>query len=76
MPVYTNWYLVIVVREGEKHREVRGPANGNEAAAKAQLDEVRAAMKASEWVDLSWFSARADVIDAAYLDSSSAGSWS
>lgn len=73
MPTFTNWYLVIVVREGSKHREVRGPSSADEAATKEELDIVRAAMKAGEWVDLPWFSARADVIDAAYIDSTSVG---
>jgi hypothetical protein len=73
MPVYTTWFVVLLVREGTKQREVRSPGSGNEAEAKKELDAVRAAMKAGEWVDLSWFSARADVIEAAYLDSSSIG---
>ena len=73
MPVYTTWYVVLAIREGTKHREVRSPGSDTEADAQNELDSVRAAMKAGEWVDLPWFSARADVIEAAYLDSSSFG---
>lgn len=73
MPTYTTWFVVIAFREGTKIREIRSPGTSNEGDAKAELDLVRAAMKAGEWVDLPWFSARADAIDAAYLDSSSFG---
>jgi hypothetical protein len=73
MASYTTWSVVINVREGTKHREVKGPGTNNKADAEADLDAVRASMKAGEWVDLPWFSARADVIEAAYLSSSSFG---
>ncbi len=51
----------------------RSPGSGSEEQAKGELDVVRAAMKAGEWVDLPWFSARAEVIEAVYLESSSVG---
>jgi hypothetical protein len=73
MPTYTTWYVVLVIRDGNRQREVRSSGTSDEAEAKKELDEVRAALKSGEWVDLSWFSARADVVEAAYLDSSSVG---
>lgn len=73
MPTFTTWYVVLLIREGTKQREVRSPGTDSEEDAKKDLDLVRAAMKAGEWVDLPWFSARAETIDAAYLDSSSVG---
>jgi hypothetical protein len=73
VPVFTTWFVVLVIREGSKQREVRSPGSSDEDEAKRELDVVRAAMKAGEWVDLPWFSARAEVIEAAYIDSSSVG---
>lgn len=73
MPVFTTWYVVLSIAEGSKVREVRSPGTSDEAEAKSELDAARAAMKAGEWFDLPWFTARADTIQAAYLDSSSVG---
>jgi hypothetical protein len=44
-----------------------------ESEARSELDKVRAAMKGEEWIDLPWFTARPDAVDAAYLDSETSG---
>jgi hypothetical protein len=75
MPVYTTYYVVLVMRDGSKQREIRSPGTSDEDDARKELDTVREAMKAGEWVDLPWFSARADAIEAAYIDSASFGSF-
>jgi hypothetical protein len=73
MPTYTTWFVVLLVQLGAKEREVRSPGTSEKVDAERELDQVRAAMKGGGWVDLPWFSASADNIIAAYLDSSSVG---
>lgn len=73
MPTYTTWYVVLLVQLGAKEREVRSPGVRDKFDAQRELDQVRAAMKEGGWVDLPWFSANAENITAAYLDSSSFG---
>lgn len=73
MPTYTTWFVVLLVKHGAKEREVKSPGVSDKFEAQKELDQVRAAMKAKEWVDLPWFSASAENITAAYLDSSSFG---
>jgi hypothetical protein len=73
MTIYTTWYIVLVVQQGRKDVEVRSPGTDEEFEAQKELDLVRKAMKEGDWIDLPWFTARADTVTAAYLDSTSVG---
>jgi hypothetical protein len=71
MPTWTTWYVVITVREGAKTKEIKSDGTTSEEEAKAELDVIRTAMKQDDWIDLPWFTARAEIVQSAHLESSS-----
>lgn len=73
VPVYTTYQVVLLVRLGRKEEQVYGPGHDDKHEAEKELNLVRGAQKAEEWIDLPWFSAKAEAVTAAYIHESSIG---
>lgn len=73
MPIYTTWYVTVVLEVAGKERKIDGPGRNEESEAKADLNELRGLLGSGDWINLDWISANPKHVVAAYLDSTSAG---
>lgn len=75
MPVYTTWYVTVVLEVAGKEKSVRGPSRSTEDEVKADLKELQDLLGRGDWINLDWISANPKHVIAALVDSSSVGSF-
>lgn len=76
MPVYTTWYVTVILEVAGKERSVEGPSRNSEEEVKADLKELQDLLGSGDWINLDWISANPKHVIAAHVDSSSVGSFS
>jgi hypothetical protein len=73
MPVYTTWFVTVVLEVAGKERSVRGPERDTEEEVKADLKALQDLLGSGEWINLDWISANPKHVIGAHVDSSSIG---
>jgi hypothetical protein len=73
MPVYTTWYVTVVLEVAGKEKSVRGPSRSTEDEVKADLKDLQDLLGSGDWINLDWISANPKHVIAAHIDSSSVG---
>ena len=71
MPVFTNWYVTVVLDVAGKEKSVRGPSRKTEAEVKEDLKALQDLLGSGEWINLDWISANPKHVVAAHVDSTS-----
>lgn len=75
MPVYTSWYVTVILEVAGKERPVRGPSRRSEEEAQADLAALQEKLGSGEWINLVWISADPAHVVAAHVDSTSVGAF-
>lgn len=73
MPVYTTWFVTVVLEVAGKERSIQGPERDSEEETKADLKALQDLLGSGEWINLDWISANPKHVVAAHVDSSSIG---
>lgn len=73
MPVYTTWYVTVVLEVAGKEKSVRGPSRSAEAEVKADLKDLQDLLGSGDWINLDWISANPKHVIAAHIASRSHG---
>lgn len=75
MPVYTTWFVTVVLEVAGKEKSVQGPSRNTEDEVKQDLKELQELLGNANWINLEWISANPKHVIAAHVDSSSVGSF-
>jgi hypothetical protein len=73
MPVYSTWFVTVVLEVAGKEKSVEGPGRDTEDEAKTDLKELQDLLGSGDWINLEWISANPKNVVAAHVDSSSVG---
>jgi hypothetical protein len=75
MPVYTSWFVTVVLEVAGKEERIKGPKRTTEEEVKADLKDLQDQLGGGDWINLDWISANPTNVVAAVVDSSSVGVW-
>jgi hypothetical protein len=75
MPVYTTWFVTVVLEVAGREKSVQGPGRSTREEAEADLKAIRDLLGTGEWINLDWITASPKHVVAAHIESTSVGSF-